>query len=190
MKPVDIIFSEVQQRILAQLMLNPDDTRSTNHLIDAAHKGRGATQRALDEMVESGLLIDIRLGNQRRFKANTEFMFFEEVRSICIKSFGLADVIKEALWPLRDEIDLAFVFGSIATGKDHQGSDIDLFMVGKADLFMVNDLLESAENRLGRPVHVNLYDQQEWKRLQVNDSVVQNIIQSPKIPVMGDVPNV
>lgn len=188
MRPVDIIFSEVQQRILAELMLHPDESRSTNYLIGAAEKGRGATQRMLDDMVKSGLLQDFRMSNQRRFKVNPNFIFYQEVRSICIKSFGLADVIRDALWPLRHEIEFAFVFGSMATGKERQGSDIDLLAVGQAELFMVTNLLEEAERKLGRPIHANLYDPTEWKRLCKNDSLLQGILKGEKIAVMGTIP--
>jgi predicted nucleotidyltransferase len=188
MKPVDIIFSQGQQRILAPLMLHPDESRSTNNLIDIADKGRGATQRMLDDMVKSGLLIDFKMGNQRRFKANPDFLFYEEIRSICLKSFGLADVIREALWPLRHEIKFAFVFGSMASGKERQGSDIDLLVVGDADTFTVTELLSPAEIRLGRPIHFNLYDLTEWWNMRKSNSLMKSILGKDKILVLGNIP--
>jgi predicted nucleotidyltransferase len=188
MRPVDVIFSEGQQRILAQLMLRTDRSRSTNELIGISGKGRATGQKLLDDMARSGMLWDFRIGNQRHFQANPDFIFFDEIRSICVKSFGLADVIRDALSHLANEIDFAFVFGSIAKGKERPGSDIDLMVVGEADLFAVSMALEGAEKQLGRSIHSNLYSLSEWENVVSKQSTMGSILKGERIPVMGKVP--
>ena len=46
------------------------------------------------------------------------------------KTAGLADVLRESLSAATDEIALAFVFGSVAQGKEKPTSDIDPLVVG------------------------------------------------------------
>ncbi len=40
------------------------------------------------------------------------------------------DVLRQVLEPLSDQIKLAFVFGSVASGKESSNSDVDLLLVG------------------------------------------------------------
>ncbi|WP_411161777.1 nucleotidyltransferase domain-containing protein, partial [Chromohalobacter sp. HP20-39] len=46
------------------------------------------------------------------------------------KTSGLADVLAEALIPCSDQIDAAFVFGSVARGQEVADSDVDVMVIG------------------------------------------------------------
>jgi predicted nucleotidyltransferase len=48
------------------------------------------------------------------------------------KTTGIADVLHDALAPMAGAVDLAFVYGSMAAGTEHAGSDIDLMILGDA----------------------------------------------------------
>jgi predicted nucleotidyltransferase len=53
------------------------------------------------------------------------------LRAVVLKTFGIADPLRDALKPLRDLIELALVYGSVAKGDDRGGSDIDLLVVAR-----------------------------------------------------------
>ena len=55
---------------------------------------------------------------------NDSHPLYPEIRSLVLKTSGLADVIREA--PGQESIRLAFVFGSVANGSETSESDIDL----------------------------------------------------------------
>lgn len=42
----------------------------------------------------------------------------------------MADVLRAALQPLWPLVELAFVYGSLAKGTEHAGSDVDLMVIG------------------------------------------------------------
>lgn len=90
---------------------------------------------------------------------------FTELRSIVIKTFGLADVIKQALKPLSTQIQITFIYGSIAKPEDNAASDIDLMLISKelsyADLF---PLLQKIEPQLGRTINPTFYTPTELTR--------------------------
>ena len=65
----------------------------------------------------AGLLVTFRQGNQQHYRANTESPVYQELLSIVRKTFGVADVIREALEPLDSSIQLAFVYGSMAKAR-------------------------------------------------------------------------
>ena len=129
-----------------------------------------------------------RVGNQKHYQANASAPIFEELRSLVLKTSGLVDVLREALAPLAGQIDLAFVYGSVAKGKDTAKSDIDLMVISEkvayADLFAV---LEPATNRLRRTVNPTLYSRMELDRRILNDNAfIKCVLAQPKLWVIGE----
>src|SRR6185295_18110277 len=108
---------------------------------------------------------------------------FIELRSIVLKTFGLADVLRQALAPIASQIHIAFIYGSIAKQEDTSTSDIDLMLICDnltyADLFK---LLEEAEAKLGRPIHPTFHSLTEWTRKhQANNNFLVQIVKQSKI---------
>jgi len=85
-----------------------------------------------------------RVGAQKHCQANPKSPLFRELCGIARKTVGLADVLREALTPLASEIDLAFVFGSVAQGKERVTSDVDVFVVGSVSF---TDVVKSVAAR-------------------------------------------
>ena len=46
------------------------------------------------------------------------------------KTSGLAEVIAQTLEPMASRVKIAFVFGSVAQGKESADSDIDVMVIG------------------------------------------------------------
>ena len=87
--------------------------------------GSGAVQRELKLMTEAGVVHRTQSGNMVYYQANAQCPIFSELKNIVQKTFGAADIIRELLLPLAPEIQVAFIFGSIAAGtekKDAQPS--------------------------------------------------------------------
>jgi hypothetical protein len=88
---VDALFTSTQQRVLALLFGQPDRTFFATEIIDLAKSGRGAVQRELGRLADSGLVTVTRLGSQKHFQANSDAPVFEELRSIVVKTVGLVE---------------------------------------------------------------------------------------------------
>jgi len=183
----DALFSKVQQNVLGLLYGQPDSDFHTNEIIRLTQSGTGAVQRELAKLTAVGLLIVKQVGNQKRYQANRATPLFSELRSIVLKTFGLADVIREVLSPLTQQIHLAFIYGSIAKQVDTASSDIDLMLISDnltyAEIFQ---LLESAETKLGRKINPTFYSSAEWTRkYQERNNFVTQILKQPKIFLIG-----
>lgn len=184
MSPLDAFLSIPEQRLLALVLTNPDKEFGTLELLQQMGNSRSAGSTVLKRWVDSGLLTEKRIGNQRRLTANPDFLLYQELRKIALKTVGLAQPLAHALAPIADKLADAFVFGSVAAGKDTSDSDIDLVVVGDVDLFTVSPLLDPLERELGRHVHVNVYRPDEWSSNE--DSVLQAIKNGPRIDLMGE----
>lgn len=185
MSLMDGLLSASQQKLLAILMLTPDRSHSLSELIRKAGGGRGGVQHQLEALLKTRLVTDKRIGNQRHFQINKEFPLYPELRSISLKTFGLADLVRDALKPFEDRIAAAFIFGSVAKNQDHAGSDIDLMVIGDVSIFDAARVLEPVEKSLGRSFHINMYDEDEWQSLNSSPSAVA-ILHEPRIMLIGD----
>jgi predicted nucleotidyltransferase len=183
----DTLFTKVQQRVLSVIFGQPDRVFFGNEIIRLAGVGVGAVTRELNKLVSSGLIDVTRTGNQKHYQANPSSPIFSELRSIVLKTFGVADVLRQALLPFSDRIRVAFIYGSVAKGKDTAKSDIDLMVVsdnlGFSDIFAV---LTEAEKQLGRQVSPTIYTGDEFsKKLRNGSDFINRVTYQPKIFIVG-----
>ena len=183
----DALFSGVQQRLLALIFIHPEESFYTRQIVKALRSGTGAVGRELAKLEQSGLVSVERIGNQKHYRANRSAPIFEELQSIIRKTVGLHDPLKESLAPFADRIKAAFVYGSVAKGKDTARSDIDLMVIGDdltySDIFSA---LQDAEKALGRTINPNIVDTAGWKKKLLNKNGFMTTISSaPKIFIVG-----
>jgi predicted nucleotidyltransferase len=183
----DALFPRVRQRVLAILFGTPGRSFFANEIIALAQSGTGAVQRELADLAAAGLLKVTTQGNQRHYQANEHSPVFAELRSLVLKTFGLADVLREALAPLAKDISLAFVFGSLAKQQETAQSDVDVMIIsdalGYADVF---GALEPAAVTLGRPINPTVYTPAQLaKRTKQDNAFVTRVLKQPKIWLVG-----
>ena len=63
--------------------------------------GTGVVQRELAALLDAGLLLMTKRGNQKHFQANPAAPIFAELRGLVLKTMGLADALLSfmARWP-------------------------------------------------------------------------------------------
>jgi uncharacterized protein len=183
----DILFTPSVQRVLAATLAHPERAYTLQELLAVAASGRGNTQQQIERLLSAGVLVEEpRRGRQRSIKANVDYLLYPELCSILRKTFGVADPLKRVLQPFAKQIEEAFVFGSVAKGTDTHRSDIDLVVVGNAELLALSEALYSTEQALGRAIHLSLYEPAEWRELRANDPVMRQIDQGPKLQLLPD----
>jgi predicted nucleotidyltransferase len=184
----DVLFSGVQQRVLGLLFGQADRSFYANEIAKLALTGKGALQRELIRMTDSGLVRMTVIGRQKHYQANKECPIFEELRSITLKTFGLADVVRNALLPFGGAIQCAFIFGSVAKQTDSADSDIDLMII--ADGLAYSDLYEAlatAEQFLGRKLSPTLYSVKDFlQKIADQNHFVTRVLSQASIALIGD----
>ena len=149
--------------------------------------GTGAVVRELAKLADSGLVTVNKIGNQKHYQANRQAPIYEELRGIVLKTFGIGDLLRQALAELAGQIKVAFVYGSIAKRTDTAGSDIDVMIISDnvsySDLFSA---LAAIETKLGRSVSPTLYHPAEFQsKLASDSSFVTRVVEQPKIFLIG-----
>jgi predicted nucleotidyltransferase len=182
------LFSRVQSRVLGILFGRPDQEFQLTEIISKAGSGRGAVQRELEKLTEVGIVATAAYGNRKLYHANRESPVFRELHQLVLKTVGIVDPLREALAPYRQSIASAFIYGSIAKGKDTANSDIDLMIIAEGMAYgEVFSALQKAEKDLARPVNPNLMTTNDWvRKVKAKSSFVTKIVNQPKLFVFGN----
>ena len=134
----------------------------------------------------SGLgVVEARLdGNRTYYRANPQHPLYPDIRNLVLKTDGLVEVLRQAID--APDIELAFVFGSIAAGTAKAESDVDLMVIGTISLRRLSKLLSGIATRIGREINPHVFTVEEIeKRKQVRDHFVSTVLAAPKLLVRG-----
>src|SRR5436309_5649863 len=149
----DALFTKTQQRVMRVLVGQPERSFYASELIRDAGTGSGAAQRELAKLEGSGLIVARRIGHQKHYQANAASPLYSELRSIVLKTVGLAEPLRDALKPVCSVIRAAFVYGSVAKAADQAASDIDVMIISDSLTYgEVFGALERVTRALGREV--------------------------------------
>lgn len=183
----EVLFTPVQQRVLGLLFGQPERRYQSAELIRLAGSGTGSVHRQLTRLAQAGLVTVDAVGNQKFYQANPDSPVFAELVGLLRKTVGLVAPIQAALASLAGEIAAAFVYGSVAKGSDHAGSDIDLMVLAKGlDYARLYAALQPAETALARTLSPSLMTPDEWRRKRAeDDSFAARIAAQPRLFVIG-----
>lgn len=181
-----IFTSKTRVKILTLFMINPEKEMFVREISRTIDENINAVRRELLNLEQIGLLTSKKEGNMKYYSVNNDFMIYEELKSIILKTEGIAKTINDNLSQIG-EIKLAFIYGSFASGKEDTGSDIDIFLVGKVhEDKLIKEMLE-LEKSLSREINYVLFSEDEFReRITDEDPFVTNVLREPKIMIIGD----
>ena len=181
-----ILFPGYRRRVLGLLLLHPDEALHGREIARRTGLPAGTLTRELKRLTDVGLLKREKRGNQQVYSADTACPVFHEVSGILRKTSGLADVLTEALSPAADRLRVAFVFGSMAQGREIAASDVDLLVIGDVGFAEAVELLHPAQATLGREVNVKVFRPPEFSAKAATEPFLRDVLAKPKIFVMGN----
>jgi len=181
-----VLFPGYRRQVLGLLLLKPDESLHGREIARRTGLPPGTLTRELKLLADVGLLTQEKRGNQMLYRANRSSPIFAELSGILRKTSGLGDVVAQALTSLTGEVDVAFIFGSVARGAESAGSDVDLLVVGSVDFGAVVEALYPAQQQLGREINPKVFSVPEWKsRVQQKASFTVDVLRKPKIFLIG-----
>jgi predicted nucleotidyltransferase len=184
--PVEVLFGKYRRQILGLLLLHPDESFYVREIARLTGTPAGSLHRELRTLTAADLLTRTQSGNQVRYQAHRACPIFEDLAAIFRKTTGLADVLREALVPLAHDIDLAFVFGSVAQGRDREVSDVDVMVVGEAPFPSVVEALSRTRESLRREVNPVVMAAAAFRsKHRAGDRFVTRIVREPKLFLLG-----
>lgn len=185
-QPIEFLFSPYRRKVLAVLFLNPEERFHVRELERKTGISAGSLHRELKAMAEAGILKRESQGNQVLYQVAKDCPIHDELASIFRKTDGLALPLREALGTLGDRVRIAFVFGSMASGTQHAGSDLDICVLGDATLFDVVKALGPAQDSLSFEINPVVMTTSVFiEKLAAHDRFVERLYLEDKVFVVG-----
>ena len=180
-----LLFPEYRRRVLGLLLLRPDAALHGREIARRTGLSPGTILRELAKLAEAGLLKREKRGNQQVYSADTAGPIFAELASILRKTSGMADVLVEALAPMAPRLRIAFVYGSVAQGRETAGSDVDLMLIGDVSFKEAVALLFPTQALLGRDVNPRVFAAKEFRTKTRREAFLADVLAKPKLFLIG-----
>ncbi len=186
MATLDHIFNKTQRRLMSLLFMNPDKSFYTNELIQLIGTGTSTVTNELKQFRESGILAIEKKGNQIHYQVNVNSPIYPELKNLVKKTFGLTELFKEALSPVRDKINKAFIYGSFASGTENAQSDIDLMIVtDQLSWEQVIDHIDGLDEEIMRNINPTIYSTKEFnEKLDHDHYFISKVMSRPQIELI------
>ena len=182
-----LLFGAYRRDALALLLLHPEISLHVREIGRVTGKAPGTLLRELNRLADAGVLSRKPVGNQVQFQASSACPIYEDLRNILKKTAGLADVLREALEPLTDKIQVAFVYGSVARGDERAASDLDVMVVGDTKFADVVEALAPAHEALRREINANVYPPSEFRaKIKAGEPFLKRVLADRKIFLIGE----
>lgn len=134
---------------------------------------------------ETGIFVSRKRGNLTFFSLNKRYQLFNELKSIVLKTIGAAGLLKQTLVKIKG-IEIAFIYGSFASGQERAGSDIDLLIVGEIDEDVLLKEINTAEKLLKREINYTILSHAEFlKKKKEKDAFIRDLCTKQKIFLVG-----
>ncbi len=180
------LFGHTRSALLALLYGHAEESFYLRQLIRTVGAGHGALQRELKHLTDMGLIVRRVQGNQVLYRANAQSPIFREIKSLITKTVGIHDAIRSALAALEAEIQVAFVYGSVARQKERANSDVDLMVLGSASFSEVVSALGPAQRVLGREINPTVFPISEFRsKLAGGNHFLRSVMKDKKLFVLG-----
>jgi len=181
------LFPSTRRLVLGELVRSEGTDFSINELARRVGKETKSVYNELKNLENSGVVVSKRVGNQVHFSLNTRCPIYPELKMLLIKTAGVADVLRDALQPLVDCIEVAFIYGSFARGEEVAESDVDVMVIGDVSFGDAVSALMPAQEELRREVNPTVYPAAEYReKLAAGHHFVNAVKDMVKIYLVGD----
>jgi len=183
---VGLFGSEVRARIVAWLCTRAKEPIIGRQLARELGSSRTAVSDELARLQEMGLLrCGEDLGRAKPYYLNEDFPLLPGLRSMVRYAVGAIALLREQLAG-RGDIDVAFIYGSVAAEDDRAESDVDLFAVGDIGGILLSGLVREVERQTGREISLIHWSPTDLTRqAQSPSSFLSAVMRQPKVFVKG-----
>ena len=179
------LFGKTRLAVLTLFFTHPDREFYLRQITKVVKTGQGAVHRELIRLAASGILIRTKKGGQVFYQVNQLCPFFAELKTLLIKTSGVADVLRQALAQVADKIKIAFIYGSIARNSEQAQSDVDLAVIGDISFGEVVSALAQAQDTLTREINPVVYSEREFRGEKAHNHFTIILKDTEKIFLIG-----
>lgn len=180
-----LFSSNLRIKVLSHFFLHPEESFHIRGLAGILDEPVGTVARELAHLENAGIMESQAVGNQKRYSIRKDSPIHDDLRNLFLKTTGAGEMIRSVLKGLQG-VELAFIYGSFASGEANVNSDIDLMVVGAISEKKLAPAIARVENSLGREVNYTVFTRTEVeKRLGRKGDFVHEVFTGPRIMLAG-----
>jgi predicted nucleotidyltransferase len=175
----------MQVRLLELILLQPDRDWTLQDLAKTLGAPQSSVHRELERAENAGIITRDAAARPHRFRAAEDEPLNEPLRELLRRSVGVEAQLRSALQ--QPGVDAAVIHGSWVTGPRRPESDIDVLVVGDADLRDLRRSIRPVGKAAGRTVDLTLLAPDEFKRMLARrSSFARRLTEGQTTPLVGD----
>ncbi len=181
-----LFSSKTRVELLGRVLLHPTEEYHARELERMIGPGSyRAVWLELKNLERLGVVISRRVGRTVKYRLNEHSSLVPELRELFRKNWAAGEILAGAFDDVPG-IDVAFIYGSFAAGDFGPRSDVDVMIIGRPDIDMLDDVLVQAERELAREINYRLFTPEEWRNALAHGSpFLEDVKESPKVFVVG-----
>ena len=182
----DIITSEVRVRLLVEMFSETKKHLYVRELTRRVGTEINAIRRELKRLTKAGILKKEKRGNRLYYLIRKDYPFYYELVSMIAKERGIG---KEMLDNRNDlgKLKLAILSAEFAEGRISEKDQLDLLVVGEVNLQLLGQLVNKANDEIGRDINYTVLGEEEFEYLKGRrDKFLLSFLISPNILLVGD----
>lgn len=201
-KAEQLFGSKTRVRLLSLLLENSERSFYVRELTRRIDAQLNSVRRELKNLIDLGIILEVqgaimpnesdeqkksktgRKDKKKFYKANTKFIFFDELRNIMKKSSVLMN--KTLVHDLcnKGSVDLIFLTGRFL---DESKVPSDLLVVGDVGVKVLQKAVADFEKQIGREVNYTYMPREEFAyRREVKDRFLGSLLKADKIVLVNE----
>jgi predicted nucleotidyltransferase len=179
----------MQVRLLALVLLQPERGWTLRELAEALDAPQSSVHRELGRAEDAGIIRRDSTARPHRFSGAANDAFYEPLASLLRRSVGVEEQLRASLD--RPDVQIAVIYGSWVGGTRRPDSDIDVLVIGDADLLELRRLVRPIGKDVGRTVDLTVLASDEFRRLlDERSSFARRITEAPTTALVGDLASI
>ncbi|OIO52879.1 hypothetical protein AUJ78_00670 [Candidatus Peregrinibacteria bacterium CG1_02_41_10] len=172
------IRSKVEEAILSYFFINEEEKLYLRQIATRLGLDPSNTSKKMKELTKKEIFLSEQKGLQKYYYLNLRYPFFQELKNLVRKNYGLELDLKEVKKKIVS-VETIYIFGSYLTDHFDQKSDIDLLCVGDFDALTLSGELSKLEKKYGREINAVEMDTKEFQtRQKKRDQFLSNILKN------------
>jgi predicted nucleotidyltransferase len=181
-----LLGSRIRVNILKLFIFNSEKEYYVREIERLIKEPFDPMRRELIHLETIGLLRSRISGRQKYYSINTHHTLFPEVKSMILKTVGIGDALKRVVRD-RNDIILAFIYGSYAKNTENAESDIDIFVVGDISSKNLQEAISEIESDTKREINPSVYSVKELReKYRSKNHFILSLLKETKLFLKGD----
>ncbi len=182
-----LFVSKVREKVLQVFLKHPREIYHVRGLVRETKEEINAVRRELARMDKYGLVKKEARGNRIYYWLDDQSPFYPELVSLVAKTTGLGRALLKNKNKLG-KIDFVMFSGRFARHLPRQrDNEVDLLLVGKADLEKLSQLVKKEEVEKSREINYTVMDREEFSfRKKRRDPFILAILLGSRIMIIGE----